>query len=87
MSWRTQQNPPRPSYPKEMLKHRFVPFGSLTSDAANEAVAEGMDMDDLSPSQHTPMTRKTQDGTKGSKKRKVEGSSSPRKAKRTSSAA
>ncbi|KIP09303.1 hypothetical protein PHLGIDRAFT_86954, partial [Phlebiopsis gigantea 11061_1 CR5-6] len=29
MSWSTQQNPPRPSYPKEMLKGRFMPAGAL----------------------------------------------------------
>lgn len=28
--------PSRPSYPKELLKHRFMPYGSLTKDAAEE---------------------------------------------------
>ena len=29
MSWTTEQNPPRPAYPEEVLKHRFMPYGSL----------------------------------------------------------
>ncbi|KAJ3553067.1 hypothetical protein NM688_g3821 [Phlebia brevispora] len=39
MSWSTQQNPPRPSYPAELLKHRFMPYGSLASaQGASDAI-------------------------------------------------
>ena len=32
----TFKNPQRPSYPKELLKHRFMPYGSLTKPSADE---------------------------------------------------
>lgn len=30
-----RQNPPRFSYPKEVLKHRYVPYGSVDAVAAS----------------------------------------------------
>lgn len=33
------QNPPRYSYPKDVLKHHFLPYGSLSE--GNEALLEG----------------------------------------------
>jgi len=43
-SARTYQNPPRQSYPKELLKHRFMPYGSLTG-TDDATVAHDIDVD------------------------------------------
>ena len=82
MSWSTGQNPPRPSYPKELLKHRFMPYGSL---APSKDHASSMDVDsqhDVPPlvSQQPeeekavkPKRRKSEgEATKKSKKAKKE---------------
>lgn len=79
MSWAIQQNPPRPSYPKESLKHRFVPFGSLAN--ADEAT-DAMNVDEpLSPHSHKPKIAKNDEAK--AKKRKVEGDGSSRKSKKS----
>ena len=70
MSWSTQQNPPRPSYPKEMLKHRFMPVGSLTP-APGQAHSDSMDVDQLTQT----IVEASQELEVKTKKRKVEGSS------------
>ncbi|KAI0692228.1 hypothetical protein BC835DRAFT_1278121 [Cytidiella melzeri] len=84
MSWSRQQNPPRPSYPKELLKHRFVPFGSLVN-ASQPKTEEGMDVDEQ-PLTTQPKRAKVEkledDGTKP-KKRKVEGERALRKTGKT----
>lgn len=64
MSWSTFQNPPRPSYPKEMLKHRFLPVGAETPAPHGSG---SMDVD--APTQNSA------DGEVKAKKRKVDGSS------------
>lgn len=85
MSWATQQNPPRPSYSTEMLKHRFVPFGSLpTSENVN--VEDVMDVDE--PTSVARTKEKTKEKTKKgdevkTKKRKVDGETSARKSKKS----
>ncbi|OCH88236.1 hypothetical protein OBBRIDRAFT_827243 [Obba rivulosa] len=63
----THQNPPRHSYPKEVLKHRFAPIGSLapTGDAA-------MDVDELAPASK-PDAGKDASAEPPKKKRKGEG--------------
>ena len=68
MSWSTLQNPPRPSYPKEMLKHRFLPVGAETPAPNAEDV---MDID-------APTQKSAEDGEVKVKKRKAEGSGSKR---------
>ncbi|KAI0078966.1 hypothetical protein K474DRAFT_747019 [Panus rudis PR-1116 ss-1] len=40
------QNPPRPSYPKEVLKHRFLPYGSVSTADASQPESEKMQVDD-----------------------------------------
>ena len=37
------KNPPRQSYPKEVLKHQFMPYGSLVNSTTNES--NEMDVD------------------------------------------
>lgn len=74
-SWATLQNPPRPAYPKELLKHRFLPVGAETPAPQGE---DGMDVD-------APAQKSTEDTETKSKKRKVEGSS--KKPKKSKSAA
>lgn len=39
------KNPPRQSYPKEVLKHRFMPYGSLVNVPLNDS--NGMDIDNI----------------------------------------
>lgn len=78
MSWSTFQNPPRPSYPKELLKHSFMPYGSL---APPKDAVETMDVDrpqELGASD-------TLDGVSPAKKqkRRKEGDGSPKKTKKT----
>ena len=38
------KNPPRHSYPKEVLKHRFTPYGSLLNPVQDDSLL--MDIDD-----------------------------------------
>ncbi|KAF9239132.1 DNA-directed RNA polymerase I subunit RPA34.5-domain-containing protein [Melanogaster broomeanus] len=85
------QNPPRPSYPKHVLKHRFVPYGARSDQGMPDDLL--MDVDDA----HTPATEPAdrpnalsshhKDGqpkeSKG-KKRKVEGET-PKKSKKRKS--
>ena len=77
MSWATGQNPPRPSYPKEVLKHRFMPYGSLAPSKGDSA---SMDVD-ISPT--SPESGKMMDNEKPlkSKRRKTEGET--KKSKKT----
>ncbi len=43
-----RQNPPRFSYPKEVLKHRYIPYGSVDATAA-EADAMIVDSEPQQP--------------------------------------
>jgi len=55
-SAQTYMNPVRPSYPKEFLKHRFMPYGSLAQTANGEPDGNGgMDVDDTPQSAELPM--------------------------------
>jgi len=86
------QNPPRQSYPKELLKHRFMPYGSLVgNNDVNAAQDKDVDMDGdaegkgSQPKLGASPGKKTNE-SKG-KKRKVEGDpkmegDSPKKAKK-----
>ncbi|KAI0737980.1 hypothetical protein C8Q80DRAFT_1125075 [Daedaleopsis nitida] len=82
----THQNPARPSYPKEMLKHRFTPLGSLAP--VDDSVK--MDVDPTLSSQ-APDTKplkshkKANDVDGGKKKRRVD-ADSPKKTKKTKTA-
>lgn len=67
ISWSTHQNPPRPSYPKELLKHRFMPYGSL---APTEKAADAMDVDE--PSATASPSKKEKSSPVKHKKRKIE---------------
>ncbi|PPQ82373.1 hypothetical protein CVT25_008334 [Psilocybe cyanescens] len=49
------QNPPRHSYPKEILKHRFMPYGSIVN--ANNDVTE-MEVDAVQAPQPLPSPKK-----------------------------
>ena len=71
MSWSTGQNPPRPSYPKEVLKHRFMPYGSLAPAQDGPA---SMDVDTPSESPKSKKTKKAEEESPSkSKRRKTEG--------------
>jgi hypothetical protein len=75
MSWSTLQNPPRPSYPKEMLKHRFLPVGSETPTAGDK---DRMEVDDVVPTPKSSLSKNKANGEaeeSKTKKRKTEGSS------------
>jgi hypothetical protein len=86
------QNPPRQSHPKELLKHRFMPYGSLVGDNdVNAAQDIDVDMDVDGEGRGSQLKlgaspgKKTKD-SKG-KKRKVEGDlkmegDSPKKSKK-----
>ena len=76
------QNPPRQSYPKELLKHRFMPYGSLVRNndinaAQDTDVDMGVDEEGKGKGSQPKLIgspgKKTKD-SKG-KKRKVEGDS------------
>ena len=86
MSWSTFQNPPRPAYPKEVLKHRFLPVGAETPTAGDEDTME-VDMPTPSPPKpSSPAKHKAEDhGESKAKKRKVEGST--KKSKKAKAAA
>ncbi|KIK96680.1 hypothetical protein PAXRUDRAFT_825703 [Paxillus rubicundulus Ve08.2h10] len=73
------QNPPRPSYPKAVLKHRFLPYGArcgqsqsenlpVDVDAANSPATKPADTMRTSPSKDKEVQPKESKG----KKRKVE---------------
>ncbi|KAI0355091.1 hypothetical protein OH77DRAFT_1590047 [Trametes cingulata] len=80
------QNPPRPTYPKELLTHRFMPLGSqapIEDDAA-------MDVDVPQATQPPRWLRESdktsrEDGEAPKKKRKS-GVESPKKSKKTKAA-
>ena len=59
------QNPPRPRYPPELLKHRFVPIGSLPPPANGD-----VDMDEDTPQVATVSQKGAEHGEKSKKKRK-----------------
>ncbi|KAH9914455.1 uncharacterized protein B0H18DRAFT_1045048 [Fomitopsis serialis] len=72
------KNPPRPRYPLEVLKHRFMPLGSLASTGAPDAMDVDLDVVPVSVSQ-------TKDGPP-KKKRKGDGvSKKSKKSKATAS--
>ncbi|KAL0947716.1 hypothetical protein HGRIS_013801 [Hohenbuehelia grisea] len=73
------QNPPRHSYPKELLKHHFMPYGSAIGSGSGDR-DEGMDVDmEAAPPPESPKAEKK---TK-TKKRKVEAEPpSPKKTKK-----
>ncbi|KAI5898992.1 uncharacterized protein SCHCODRAFT_02603914 [Schizophyllum commune H4-8] len=89
------QNPPRQSYPEEMLTHKFMPYGSLVATGDDEDVA----MDEPSAEEPAPASvdegshkkkeKKHKKETKGSKaedakaqKRKSEDDDAPKKSKK-----
>ena len=74
MSWQTHQNPPRPSHPKELLKHRFIPFGSSVTNADKVDTSNAMDVDEAP---------KDKDNVPKVKRRKLESEASPKKTKKT----
>ncbi|CAL1703230.1 unnamed protein product [Somion occarium] len=83
----TFRNPPRPTYPKGVLKHRFMPYGSLSSAAGTE---EQMDVDDVKMPPSNQAAQKpsksksaSEEGGKA-KKRKVEADDDPEKKSRKS---
>ncbi|KAG2040279.1 hypothetical protein BDR03DRAFT_915936 [Suillus americanus] len=69
------QNPPRPSYPKELLKHHFVPYGakpSINSDHDIDGQVGGGDAgSSFGGSPHT--TKEIMVKESKSRKRKIEG--------------
>ena len=81
------QNPPRQSYPNELLKHRFMPYGSLVG--AGEVENDEMEVDGENEISQVPKGESTGTSLKKSKeakdakamKRKVE-ADSPKKSKR-----
>jgi hypothetical protein len=79
------KNPPRQVYPAELLKHRFLPYGSETPDQGAVTV-EAMDVDVEVVTQEKALSPELPlvpaETTKGKKKRKGDVESSPRKAKK-----
>ena len=77
------KNPPRPSYPKDVLKHSFVPYGARSEQTRSEDVS--IDVDNIETTRDKPAEApkekpaKTKE-SKG-KKRKVDGDS-PKKSKK-----
>ncbi|KAI6017438.1 hypothetical protein EDC04DRAFT_3144368 [Pisolithus marmoratus] len=77
------QNPPRPSYPKEVLKHQFVPYGarSQLSLATEESMeVESSVLPDTVPEEPREEAPQVMEESKG-RKRKKEGES-PKKSKK-----
>ncbi|KIK24459.1 hypothetical protein PISMIDRAFT_678331 [Pisolithus microcarpus 441] len=79
------QNPPRPSYPKDVLKHQFVPYGAR-SQSGIFTTEESMDIEGVAPPdvisekprQEVPQVTEMESKEK---KRKKEGES-PKKSKK-----
>jgi DNA-directed RNA polymerase I subunit RPA34.5 len=78
------QNPPRPSYPKDVLKHAFVPYGARSEKTQLEDLS--MDVDaietsadkpaaDAAPTPKVKPTKTKESKESKGKKRKVEGDS------------
>ncbi|KAI9570754.1 hypothetical protein HD554DRAFT_2018135 [Boletus coccyginus] len=71
------QKRPRPSYPKDVYKHSFVPYGARSGQARSEALS--MDVDDIESTRDEPAPPPTDKPAKTKeskgKKRKVEGDS------------
>ncbi|KAL4075307.1 hypothetical protein V8B97DRAFT_1867367 [Scleroderma yunnanense] len=66
------QNPTRPSYPKDVLKHQFVPYGARSQP--NETTVEGpMEVDGNIPIVPVPQEKGIDEKESKGKKRKVEG--------------
>jgi len=66
------QNPARPSYPQDMLKRQFLPYGARSQP--NEITAEGsMEVDSTIPIVSVPQEKGTGEKASKGKKRKVEG--------------
>ncbi|KAH7905190.1 hypothetical protein BJ138DRAFT_1165247 [Hygrophoropsis aurantiaca] len=79
----THQNPARPSYPKEILKHRFIPYGAETESTPALPAVDDIEMDDPIPKGESISTRKQESKGKEpkGKKRKTEGET-PKKVKK-----
>ena len=81
---RTHQNPPRQSYPKEVLKHRFMPYGSLIASAdatSAHEMAINMEVDGEKGIEMGDETLGKKLKESKGKKRKVEGDT-PKKSKK-----
>lgn len=67
------QNPPRPSYPKELLRHHFVPYGAKLSSNSDHATMDidGQAEGGVTGSSFGESPSKTKESK--SRKRKVEG--------------
>ncbi|KAH8100291.1 DNA-directed RNA polymerase I subunit RPA34.5-domain-containing protein [Cristinia sonorae] len=79
----TYTNPPRPSYPVEALKHRFMPIGSL-SHTADDDVEDHMEVDEA-PVESAPASAepaKKEKKTKGKKEDATGGEVKPAKRKK-----
>lgn len=92
------QNPPRHSYPREILKHRFMPTGSLALTGEEESTitvdSNEMNVDatvsEVPASSLKKISKKTKDeegsGESKSKKRKGEAASPTKRSKVTKTA-
>ncbi|KAJ7272803.1 hypothetical protein C8J57DRAFT_1434869 [Mycena rebaudengoi] len=74
------KNPPRECHPKELLKHRFMPYGSLVGEGIGVVVTN----DDDAPAMDVDAPDAT---PKKSKKRKGEPGETPKKPKKAKTAA
>lgn len=65
-------NPPRHRYPPELLKHRFMPFGSLVQSSAGTEIAQDGDVM-MEVDRNIRQTTTSEAGEKLSKKSKKDG--------------
>jgi len=80
----TYTNPPRPSYPMEALKHRFMPVGSLvrTSDSdVEDAAVEVMEVDEAPATEVEVAPAKKEKKEKEKEKKANIGEAKPKKRK------
>ncbi|KAJ7144984.1 hypothetical protein C8R43DRAFT_1013712 [Mycena crocata] len=87
------KNPPRESHPKELLTHKFMPYGSMVGTGSTEDAAgrtdTPMELDRVlvPETPATPATTSKADGKKSTgKKRKGEEGDSPKKPKKAKTA-
>ncbi|KAJ6630273.1 hypothetical protein B0H10DRAFT_2207957 [Mycena sp. CBHHK59/15] len=78
------KNPPRESHPRELLTHKFMPYGSAMGDADDDSGdAAAMDLDSevlvLATPVDSPQSPKESKKAKGKKRKGEEASASPKK--------
>ncbi|KAI0781487.1 hypothetical protein BD413DRAFT_505733 [Trametes elegans] len=83
----SHKNPPRPTYPKEVLTHRFMPIGSLAPIEDNASMDVDVPASSQSIKAHKEGGKSGEDDGEAPKKKRKSGVESPTKKSKKSKAA